>query len=46
MPDHVEEMHETDEVVVKPNIVREEPVVEETNEMMAETATEETDESA
>jgi hypothetical protein len=46
MPDHVEEMHETDEVVVKPNIVREEPVVEETDEMMAETATEETDESA
>jgi len=46
MPDHVEEMHETDEIVVKPNIVREEPAVEETDEMIAEAPAEETDESA
>jgi large subunit ribosomal protein L16 len=46
MPDHVEEMHETDEVVVTPNIVHEEPAVEENEELMVEAPAEENDESA
>jgi len=46
MPDHVEEVHETNEVVVKPNIVREEPVAEVVDESKPADQVEETNESA
>lgn len=45
MPDHVEEVHEVDEVVVTPTFVREEPATEASEEVV-ETAAEDNDESA